>query len=79
MDIPLKSNFFLLFFVNLQEASVEVDALGDEVEESEPVAHPGHRSRSALGEMGRFSCDLFVFFFQFSLDFGGEFWTVMIC
>lgn len=78
MDIPLKSNFFLLFFVNLQEASVEVDALGDEVEESEPVAHPGHRSRSALGEMGRFSCDLFVFF-QFSLDFGGEFWTVMIC
>ena len=61
---------------------MEVDALGDEVgEESEPVAavaHPGHRSRSTLGEIGDFPATC-SFFFQFSLDFGGEFWTVMIC
>ena len=52
---------------------MEVDALGDEVEESEPVAHPGHRSRSALGEMGRFSCDLFVFFSSFPWILEGNF------
>ena len=43
---------------------MEVDALGDEVEESEPVAHPGHRSRSALGEMADFHATC-SFFFSF--------------
>ena len=37
----------------VEEKSLEVDALGDEFEEPEaPHAHPGHRSRSALGETG---------------------------
>lgn len=51
--LPIEDRSFLLEppdseseIFTQEEASVEVDALGDEVEESEPVAHPGHRSRS---------------------------------
>lgn len=53
---------------------MEVDALGDEVgEESEPVAHPGHRSRSALGEIGDFHATCSFFFFSFPWIWEGNF------
>ena len=51
MVLPTKNGHFSYGKI-VEEKSLEVDTLGDEFEEPEAMAHPGHRSRSALGETG---------------------------